>query len=467
MMEYLVTHFTSFSDLYIKILIELTMVLSMALLAYWLYPFVSRKRASYISALIYGLLVSVNNYLDLPKNTHRIIAIGIIVISILTVWLLDARRNLIQKVYLCLVFRLISWLVLELFSEIGFYERDLVWKLEWFVYYVEFAVVEFIIWNMIQYVFSMLLLFWLIRKMHKIYIRKADELTWQEFGLLSTPVCTLLIVKPIISSYFYLWMEGMENGSINENIPANPYRILFCVLSFFPIIIVLALYQKLKEEQEKTLIRESVEKQIGLTHRYVDHIEELYEKMRAMRHDQANHMTVIAGLARGGKKRELSEYVNEWQDRFAEILPSVKTGNAVTDVVLSEVRDTCEKEQILFESSFSYPETLQINPFDMSVILTNALQNAIEASENVQSARITITSVTKERMFIISIKNRITSRLKINEEGMIDSAKQDAGHGYGLKNIRSIAQKYRGDIQIRQYDADGQFFFVLNVMLMG
>ena len=155
------------------------------------------------------------------------------------------------------------------------------------------------------------------------------------------------------------------------------------------------------------------------------------------------------------------------QKRFYEIQPSIKTGNAVTDVVLSEVCDTCEKEQILFESNFGYPDDLQINPFDMSVILTNALQNAIEASGKIPSAKVTITSVTKERMFIISVKNLAESKVKINEEGLIESTKQDAGHGYGLKNIRSIAQKYRGDIEIRQDDSEGRIVFVLNVMLMG
>ena len=107
-MEYLVTHFAGFSDLYMKILVQLTMVLTMVLFGYWIYPFVSRKRATYATALLYGLLVSINSYIDLPKNAHRIIAIGIIVVSILAVWLLDERRNLIQKIYLCLVFRLIS-----------------------------------------------------------------------------------------------------------------------------------------------------------------------------------------------------------------------------------------------------------------------------------------------------------------------------------------------------------------------
>ena len=78
-----------------------------------------------------------------------------------------------------------------------------------------------------------------------------------------------------------------------------------------------------------------------------------------------------------------------------------------------------------------------------------------------------ITSVIRERMFIINVRNTVSTKVKLNEEGLPESTKQDTGHGYGLKNIRSIAHKYRGEIEIRQDESDGVFYFVLNVMLMG
>ena len=262
-------------------------------------------------------------------------------------------------------------------------------------------------------------------------------------------------------------MDGIKNGSITENIPANIYRAAFCIFALFPIIIILALLQDLKEKQEEALIKESVSKQVEDAESYTSHIDDIYEKMRAFRHDIGNHLTVISGLAENGNTKELSDYIGELQTRFSELQPSIRTGNAVTDVVLSEIADQCGKEQIQFSSTFVFPEKLGINPFDMSVILNNALKNAVDASKEVPGAAICIKSISRDRMLLISIKNRITDRLELNEEGLIDSTKKQGGHGYGLKNIRNIAGKYKGDIEIHQEETNGELFFVLNIMLMG
>ena len=106
----------------------------------------------------------------------------------------------------------------------------------------------------------------------------------------------------------------------------------------------------------------------------------------------------------------------------------IKTGNAVTDVVLSETAEKCEKEGITFESAFAYPEGLDINPFDISVVLTNALQNAVEASSSVSDPQIRIKSVQKERVFIINVRNIIQRRVYITEDGLPDHRRRTAGN---------------------------------------
>ena len=466
-MDYIVNNFESIANIYVSACIEIFLLLVAVLYAFWLMPFMEKKIAAYLGALIYGILTVVNNHVETSRSVSMLIALGIIAISFFTVWLFDGRRNPIQKILLCVIFRLISWLSLEVFTEVGFYERDLLFKFDWYSSNVKAIVIEFLIWNPISYIMPLALLYAVIRILHKVYRHKRVELTWQELIILLTPVFPILLVKPIMSSYFLLWMDGIANGSIKENIPANPFRILFSLLAFFPVIIVIALYQRLKEKQEEAFARESLENQLDDTHRYTAHIDELYEKMRAMRHDMGNHLTVIEGLAESGKNRELSEYIGEFRNRFSEIQPVVATGNAVTDIVLSEISDECKKDGIYFESRFMFPGGLDINPFDMSVVLTNALRNAIEASKCVPDAKIMIKSVTREHTFIINIKNKTDKRVKMNEDGLVDSTKKDTGHGYGLKNIRSIAGKYKGDIEIRQEEIDGELFFILNVMMMG
>ena len=167
------------------------------------------------------------------------------------------------------------------------------------------------------------------------------------------------------------------------------------------------------------------------------------------------------------KTEELTEYIGELWGHFEELQSSVKTGNAVTDVILSEIHDRCRNSEITFESRFVYPKELAINPFDMSVILTNALQNAVEASQDVEKPMILILSIVRERVFIINVRNKESKKAIINEDGIPDTTKPEPGHGYGLKNIRSIAQKYKGDLEVRQEEAEEDLFFVLNIMLMG
>ncbi len=467
MMDHLVRNFQSFAETYSLALIEGYLFLVAVLFVCWLKPFTSDKRAPYLTAFFYWILTTINNHTGTSKEVDRILAVGIIALTVLVLWILDQKRNPIQKIFLCVLFRLISWLSIEFLSEIGFYERDLVFRFDWYSSSTSAIIAEFILWNLIFYALALLLLSAIIRILHRIYRHKSEELTWHELFILLTPAFTLLLVKPIISSYFLLWMDGIGNGSITENIPANIYRVAFCIFALFPIVITLALQQDLKEKQEAELIRESVDRQVEDARRYTSHIDEVYEKMRAFRHDTGNHLSVISGLAESGNTKELTDYIGELQTRFSRLQPSVKTGNAVTDVVLSEISDQCEKARIRFVSTFVYPKALDISAFDLSVILNNALQNALDASKEVPQAAIEIKSIIRDRVFLISIKNKIPGKITLNEDGLVDSTKKHGGHGYGLKNIRHIAGKYRGDIEIRQEESEGGLFFVLNIMLMG
>ncbi|MCR4896575.1 MAG: GHKL domain-containing protein [Lachnospiraceae bacterium] len=467
MMDYLTLHFQSFAETYSLVMIEVYLLLVVCLFAYWLRPFSANLKAPCLTALVYWILSTINNHTGTSKEADRMIAVCILALSVLILWVLDEKRNPVQKIFLCVLFRLISWLSIELLSEIGFFERDFIFGFDWYNSSTEAIIIEFIVWNLIFYVLSLLLLYAVIRILHRIYRHKKEELTWLELVILLIPACTLLLVKPIISSYFLLWMDGIGNGSITDNIPANIYRVAFCIFALFPVIIIIVLMQNLKEKQEEELIHESVSRQIEDAERYTSHIDDMYEKMRAFRHDIGNHLTVIRGLAENGKTEELADYVGELQTRFGELQPSIITGNAITDVVLSEMADLCQKEQISFSGSFQYPEGLDINAFDLSVILNNALMNAIDGSGGVPEAAVSIKSLIKDRVFLISIRNKISERRKQNDDGLIDSTKKQSGHGYGLKNIRSIAGKYKGDIEIHQEEVNGELFFTLNIMLVG
>ena len=466
MMDFIVKNFETFSKLYMGATIEIVFAVTALLYAYWLRPFTQKRIAAYIAGIVYWIVDFISHHVDTVTEIDNLLKFAGIIIIVYVAWFIDEKRNLIQKFYLSIVFTLTSWVTQELLSEIGFYERDFIFQYDIFISDTTIIIMEFVIWNIIQYGLMLLLLYLAVRLLHKVYKNKSDELSWREFVMLMMPSGCLLLVKPIIRAYFRLWMDGIANGSIKANIPGSVYRILFCIFSYLSVLIIVKLYQEIKENQYCTFADRALESQIEDTKSHVQRVEEIYEQMRAMRHDMRNHMTVIERLAETGNKEELTEYIGEWQSRFEAIQPKIKTGNAIIDVILSEFADRCKQENIVFESQFIYPDGVMDNPFDMSVILNNAIQNAIEASKEVEDPKIMLISAAMENGIIISVKNRISGRVSLGDEGLPVSTKVGAGHGYGLKNIRSIAQRYKGDIEIRQDELEEGTFFILNVMMI-
>ena len=211
-----------------------------------------------------------------------------------------------------------------------------------------------------------------------------------------------------------------------------------------------------------------LEKQMEGTRLHMEEMGEMYEKMRSMRHEMGNHIAVLGALIENGDKEEALNYVRKWKGSFEETGTPVKTGNAVTDIVLSQFQLRFDKAGIPFESGFVYPADLKIDPFDLSIILSDALQNAYEASEDLEKPKVSIKTVIRSNTYLINVRNRTASgSLAELENGIPISTKKEDGHGYGLKNIRSIAQKYNGDIEIRQDKEDGVPVFILNIMMLG
>ena len=467
-MGYIVSNFESFADIYIRCLV-IAYVFSMAIiLGLWMKPFVRDRKAAYLAAAAYFILRFIYYLIPIDSELLRGISLVIVLLSFAIAWFFDEKRNPIQKLFLCILFYVMSFLTYEISAEIGLFESKFISRFDWYHSDAAAIAVEFIIWNLVDYLLAAVIMLVTVRIIHKIYRRKSEELSWKELLILLTPSWAILIVKPIMLAYFRLWMDGIGNGSIKENIPASIYRLVFCVLSVLSLVFIIMLYQNIKESQENVFANKAIEDQIEDIKRHMTRIEEMYEKIRAMRHDMGNHMAVMEGLVEKGERQALNEYIGQWKKNYEESQMSVKTGNPITDVAISDYAQRFEKAGIVFESSFCYPKTLDIDPFDMCIVITNALQNAYEASLSVPDPKVTLACVLRDNTFIINLKNHTAGIVYVDpEENIPVSSKKEDGHGYGLKNIRTIARKYNGDIEIRQEAEKDGYVFVLNVMFIG
>ena len=248
---------------------------------------------------------------------------------------------------------------------------------------------------------------------------------------------------------------------------------LFYGASLAAVLAAVVLYQSIKAKQEERLQNDLLIAQIESMQLHIEHVEGLYRDIRGMKHDMTNHILTLEQLYEENQTKEARAYSADLKEMLAQTAGGICSGNPVTDVILQMHKEKAERMGVSFCPQFYFPEDCRVNAFDMSIILNNALQNALESmtgcaakvtgqaglSEN--GAYLSVASYRKSNAFLIEIENSFAGSLRWNAKGMPCSTKGE-GHGYGLANIQKVAKKYDGDIDIL---CDGTKF-CLTIMLM-
>lgn len=443
----------------------LILVVSGGLLYKWLYPFIPKRKILIVSAVAYITITYAVSYaLDRPAASYfKYLSL---MVPLLIIGIAD-RRNYRQKIFLMALFILLRWLSIGLFIELNWYETELVSGIGWIMNHIPVLVAEFYIWRLLWGAGIIFTMYFAIVNIQKVYLTKSEDLTWQEFIMLMAPTIAMLLEKPMMAQYLDLWNEGLLNGTIQKNMPGNPYRLFFYILAYTGTVSLVYFYQQIKNRQKEDAEHRALEQQIEENRRSICRILDIYRDMSALKHDMGNHIAVMEHAIQNGQLHEAESYTRSLKDKLEEIKPEIATGNPITDIILSDHAKSCREKGIIFAADFHFPRESKIDVFDLSVILTNALQNAEEAEERTAVPEIKISSFQKEGMYLILVQNVIEKTVLIADgSGLPATDKTEKGHGYGLKNIKNVALKYGGDLDIRQEcDSDGRQWFLLDVML--
>ena len=265
--------------------------------------------------------------------------------------------------------------------------------------------------------------------------------------------CLTLIWPGIVSIVIVLTLRILiGSGGYAEN-PLFSY--LVPIISLFLLAMNVAqmtLYQRMKKYQQESAMRSSLEKQVvGLRHE-ISEAMDVYADMRMLKHDLRGHIANISALVSAGGQsgNEISEYLEKMKQTVTDDENIVHTGNPVTDVILNRFRVDAEQKEVSFSSEFRFPLEKGVDAYDIGIILNNALDNALEASEKCSSDRfIEIRSYIVKDMYFIEVSNRYQGDIRFNLSGLPLSSKSDPdSHGLGIAAIKRQAEKYLGGIDI-------------------
>ena len=188
------------------------------------------------------------------------------------------------------------------------------------------------------------------------------------------------------------------------------------------------------------------------------------KRIRGIYHDMKNHILVLRSYAEQQKYAELDEYLARMQEETQAAVPQVYTGQPAVDSMLHYKIGSAPDVPVRVEAGI--PETLEMDGFDITVILGNLLDNAIEACRRLEKEeRSVLLSIrlAKNQLFI-RMENTFDGQLR-TRQGRLLTRKEDGGvHGLGLENVRRVADKYHG---LLETEAEGRIFRTKVMLYLG
>ena len=302
-------------------------------------------------------------------------------------------------------------------------------------------------------------------------IKGADIMAWQDVFLLSVlnfvgsmiagVVNGLLAVK-IDTGFFVLFDEKPD---LLWKIP------MIAVLIFVGETALIYFWQKyrvLLAERQKHFVEEQ---QVKAMKKRLEEAENFYGSIRKVRHEMKNHMANIKGLAGAGEYGEIEDYIRRMDETMQELEYKYVTGNAVTDVIINDKCRRAEKAGIRFDADFRYGGEIPV--FDMGIILNNLLDNAIEACEKLETGKgfIRLSLKRKKQFLILYVENSFDGAVPIRKGSILPATTKQSilpgiimEHGIGLENVRDIAERYFGGVNIK---VKGDVFHVTVMLQQG
>lgn len=220
----------------------------------------------------------------------------------------------------------------------------------------------------------------------------------------------------------------------------NKWLIVAAVIILFAVMVFAVRYISRRYAERKM---ESW--QNDLMQKHYNEVENMYKQMRGWRHDYKNHIAAMKIYLENENYEKLSKYLNELNEDLHNVDTVLKTGNVMMDAILNSKLSLAKANNIQTDATAHVPEETGIKDIDICVVVGNLMDNAIESclkfqDESKRFIRVYI-GLLKKQLYIC-VTNSAGGEIK--KDGKNYFSTKGNGHGFGIKRIDKIVQKYGG-----------------------
>ena len=268
---------------------------------------------------------------------------------------------------------------------------------------------------------------------------KVSTIHWLSIFII--PVGTMILVLLMISTDYAHHVEE---------------TIISILILLIINIFVFYFYDELMKSYESKIEKALLQQQNKAYLKQLEMINQSKESLRIFRHDLKNHALSLKYYVDNHDREGASEYLESIFNYINFSNEYAKSGNTEIDSLINYKMDLAEKHNINTKIELAIPDKLNINSFDLSIIIGNLLDNAIEATLIAEEKFINISIELDRNVLYISISNSYDGNLKFTGSKLA-STKAHENRGLGLNSVLKSVEKHMGTMNIHH---DKRMFYV-------
>lgn len=250
-----------------------------------------------------------------------------------------------------------------------------------------------------------------------------------------------LLIFTAISIFIVYWLSLWTNMTETQTIGSYAFDSFSCILL---LILLFGMFEWGKLERQNESMKQILYLERERHAIATENVELLNMKFHDLKYQ-------ISLLKNESLKEDNSEYFEEIEKALSIYELSIKTGNSALDVLISEKSLILEKHKINFSCVADGEQLEFMSLSDVYSLFGNALDNAVEAIlkiEDEEKRVISLKIVSKGNYVVVNISNYFENEIQLNQGLPITTKDNNDYHGFGIKSIRYIAEKYGGTISI-------------------
>jgi len=298
-----------------------------------------------------------------------------------------------------------------------------------------FPIIEYVIWTRVRKRYFML--------------QDSIQKGWTMFAIITALFYALMIL--ILAKF------SLTNIDAHSNVP-----FVLLILSLMPLMYVNIFKVTIYQNQSFHLAnqRDLLAAERAHIEAIIRQNTETEERLRIERHDLRHRFNSIRSMLESGSYEEAIEYINMSTQFFNTASVQRTCQNTILDSVFTSLFAHAKHSDIQIESALAIPNELPVDATDLSVVVANALENAIHACEKLpKEERVIRCKYVVSPRHMLQISNPYTGVVLFDENGHPTTKR--TGHGIGTRSIAAFCEKYNATLDYKIKDG----WFHLRIVL--